>query len=257
MAAALFAKNVDALLDAGYSSVLAPDLPGWGCSSRPRFKSDNVEAAVEYFLAPFVEWVDAVGLTRFTLVGHSLGAYVAYEFAQTHGSQVERLILTAPAAVARTTDVRTATWFALTPQRLLTHGGLVAHLLFAWRYPTQPEYNVDGMREFLLCANSTNCDSGDAAAAAMLRFWRVGGKRRAECVRPLLERVTKLACRIDLISGDNDPLVHVENVRAFYWKLLAAGNLVSLNVMSGANHSPHLCDPVRFCKAIIGRMSVV
>lgn len=257
MAAALFAGNVDALLDAGYSSVLAPDLPGWGSSSRPRFKSERVEDAVQYFLAPFVEWVAAVGLTRFTLLGHSLGAYVAYEFAQTHGAQVERLILTAPAAVARATDVRTATWFALTPQRLLTHGGLVAHLLFAWRYPSRPAYNVDGMRDFLLCANSTNCDSGDAAAAAMLRFWRVGGKWRAECVRPLLERVSKLACPVDLISGDSDRLVHVENVRALYWKLLAKGNLVSLNVLSGVDHSPHLCDPVRFCKAIVGRMLIV
>lgn len=188
------------------------------------------------------------------MLGHSLGAYVAHEYALREGPRVRRLILASPAAVVRRTDVGTAAWFAFTPQRFLTHGGLVAWALFGWKYPRGGGYNLRGMREYLLCANSVSCATGDAAAAAMLRFWR-GGWWSAECVRPLVERVATLPCPVDLISGDSDPLVRLESVGALYARMVDAGNLVRLSVIAGADHTPHLWSPAKFVKAIMRGMA--
>lgn len=255
MAGAFFAGNIDALLDMGYSSVFVPDLPGWGRSSRPRFVGEHAEHAVDFFLAPLVTWLDMLGLPAFALCGHSLGAYLAHEYAVRHPARVRRLILASPAAITRHTPVPLAAWFAFTPQRFLTHGGLLAHVFFALRYPTHPAYNVLGMKELTLFVNSVAHRSGDAAAAKMLRFWRVGATRwQAECVRPLLERVGRLNCPVDIISGDKDALVHVEAVRALHRALISVGNDVRLNVIAGADHSPHICAPVRFAKAFMRGM---
>lgn len=258
MAGAFFAGNIDALIDIGYSSVFVPDLLGWGRSSRPKFIGQRAEEAVDFFLSPLVTWLDILSLPTFVICGHSLGAYLAHEYASRYPQRVRRLILTSPAAITRHTPVRTAAWFAFTPQRFLTHGGLLAHIFFALRYPNHPEYNVQGMRELTLFINSVAHRSGDAAAAKMIRFWRVGTTRwQAECVRPLLERVGKLDCPIDLISGDNDALVHVEAVRALHRALAAVGNDVRLNVIAGADHTPHISAPVRFAKAIMRGMAPV
>ncbi|CDF35496.1 unnamed protein product [Chondrus crispus] len=239
----------------GYSSIFVPDLPGWGCSSRPTFRGQQVGHAVEFFLTPLVTWLDSLSLAQFTLCGHSLGAYLAHEYTSRHPARVRRLILASPAAITRHTPVSLAAWFSFTPQRFMTHGGLLAHIFFAMRYPTDPAYNVLGMRELTLFVNSVAHQSGDAAAAKMLRFCRVGPTRwQAECVRPLLERVARLECPVDLITGDNDALVHVEAVRTLHKALVAVGNEARLNVISGADHSPHICAPDRFAKAIMRGM---
>ena len=52
------------------------DMLGFGNSSRPDFlPKDHVEAT-EYFLQALEKWRIKVGLTKFTLCGHSLGGYI-------------------------------------------------------------------------------------------------------------------------------------------------------------------------------------
>lgn len=255
MAAAFFFRNLDDFLDLGYTTIYVPDLPGWGRSSRPVFKGSDADAAVDFFLTPLRLWLSTLNLPPFALCGHSLGAYVAHEYATRHRANVTRLILAAPAAITRHTSLPLAAWFALTPQSFLTHGGLIAHLIFSIRYPQHAPYNTIGLREFTLYTNSIADRSGDAAAAKMLRFLRIGlTKWRAECVRPLLERVSRLQCPIDIVAGDRDELVHVEAVRALHRAHVAVGNDVRLNVIPGADHSPHISAPSRFAKAVMRGM---
>jgi pimeloyl-ACP methyl ester carboxylesterase len=46
----------------------------------------------------FGDFLDAIGIARAAVVGHSLGALMAAAFARRHGDRVDRLILAAPAS---------------------------------------------------------------------------------------------------------------------------------------------------------------
>lgn len=251
MAAAFWFRNIDMFLDMGYTSLYIPDLPGWGRSSRPTFKGD-VDDAVDFFLTPLKQWADAMGLTTFSLCGHSLGAYIAHEYTLRYPQSVTKLVLASPAAITRHTRFSMALWFSLTPQRFLTRGGLLAHIIFTAKYPSHRAYNMDGFRDFILYSNSISHRSGDAAAARLLRFWKAGNiSWQSECVRPLLETVSKVSCPVQLITGDRDDLVHVGAVHVLYRAMLGAGNDVRMQVIADADHSPHIYSPTKFAKALL------
>ncbi|HEY8682121.1 MAG TPA: alpha/beta hydrolase [Rhodanobacter sp.] len=69
--------------------LIIPDLPGWGESSRVAGASYNVDAQA----ARFDGFVQALGLQRFVLVGHSLGGAIAGVYASAHPERVAGLAL--------------------------------------------------------------------------------------------------------------------------------------------------------------------
>ena len=68
--------------------VVAPDLPGHGNSTKPR--SDYSLGA---FAALLRDLCDELGITRATVVGHSLGGGIAMQFSYQHPDYCQRLIL--------------------------------------------------------------------------------------------------------------------------------------------------------------------
>lgn len=247
MCAALFYTQLHALVEGG-ARVYAPDLPGWGRSSRPRFCGVGSAAGVAYYARRVLQWLDALALRRFALVGHSLGAYLAHEVALARPSAVRTLVLAAPAATARAVPYASAFWFSLTPQRFLAQGGLLAALLFFARYPREPCYARPGVRAIIRASNMLGSGAGDAAAAAMLRVRHLAFG--AECDRPLVERVRKLPCAVTLVAGEHDVLVPIEAIYKLADALSAAENMVNLAVLSGADHSPHISTPELFGKVL-------
>jgi len=79
-----------ALANSGYR-VYAPDLPGHGDSAKPKLEYDS-----KTYYAFIRGLVEALGLERFTLAGHSLGGYIALALAEKNPLWVERLILVSP-----------------------------------------------------------------------------------------------------------------------------------------------------------------
>lgn len=71
--------------------VLAPDLPGFGRSSRPSHPLTLSELA-----DALVAWMDVLGLQRVALVGHSLGAQVVGHVADRHPGRVACVLLVSP-----------------------------------------------------------------------------------------------------------------------------------------------------------------
>ena len=78
--------NIPAL--ARVATVFAADLPGSGLSSKPpaRYRLADSARALHGF-------IQALGLGRVAVVGHSLGAAVGLTYALTHPARVERLAL--------------------------------------------------------------------------------------------------------------------------------------------------------------------
>jgi pimeloyl-ACP methyl ester carboxylesterase len=81
-------QTIEAL--AARATVFALDLPGFGRSAKPR-----TTYRLGYFARALHAFLDAVGVSQASLVGHSLGGSVAVTYALTHPSRVERLALVA------------------------------------------------------------------------------------------------------------------------------------------------------------------
>ena len=69
--------------------VIAPDLPGWGESSRVDGASYNIDAQVGRLQG----FVSALNLQRFVLIGHSMGGAIAGVYAAEHPEHVAELAL--------------------------------------------------------------------------------------------------------------------------------------------------------------------
>ena len=84
-------KNIDEL--ARTQRVYAIDLIGFGYSSR----HTRAPYSLKYFAATVCEFLDALGIARANIAGHSLGGAVALELARRLPARVNKLVLINPA----------------------------------------------------------------------------------------------------------------------------------------------------------------
>lgn len=84
-----FADHLDALAARGWHCV-APDLRGHGASDQPVGRQSY---GLRIFAADVVALADALGWSRFTLLGHSMGGMVAQHVALDVGARLDGLVL--------------------------------------------------------------------------------------------------------------------------------------------------------------------
>jgi pimeloyl-ACP methyl ester carboxylesterase len=109
----VFRDIMPALADAGFRAI-AVDLKGHGLSDKPVAADEyTVDALVEHLL----DIVDALGLERPPLIGHSLGGTLIYHFAVKYPQRVRCLGLISPVGLTGVTLM----WLyrALTPRFLI------------------------------------------------------------------------------------------------------------------------------------------
>lgn len=102
---AFFYKNFDGLSSVPGWKLWALDLLGYGRSSRPPFKihakepEAKIREAEAWFIDALEEWRIKRGLEKFTLLGHSLGGYLAVSYALKYPGHLKKLILASPVGV--------------------------------------------------------------------------------------------------------------------------------------------------------------
>ncbi len=79
---------------AAHFQVFAPDHPGFGQSDRPEWLEGIDDAVFHY-----VDLLDNIGLDRVSVLGTSLGGWIAAEFAVAHPERVHRLVLVGAAGI--------------------------------------------------------------------------------------------------------------------------------------------------------------
>lgn len=89
-----FHANIEAFQNAGYR-VLVPDLPGYGLSDKPT----DVQYTLDYFVGIMHEWLDALQLNSYHLVGNSLGGAIAIGMSLDRPKAVSSLILMASGGI--------------------------------------------------------------------------------------------------------------------------------------------------------------
>jgi pimeloyl-ACP methyl ester carboxylesterase len=78
---------------AQHFDVIAPDWPGYGASAP---LADPGNASAMAFYEVLVEFLDALGIARCTLLGNSVGGYAAVRLAVEQPARVEKLLLVSP-----------------------------------------------------------------------------------------------------------------------------------------------------------------
>ncbi|MCJ1474472.1 hypothetical protein MMC13_003130 [Lambiella insularis] len=100
-----FYKNFEGLSRAQGWKVYALDLLGMGRSSRPPFRINakdregKITEAENWFIDALEEWRLSRKIDRFTLLGHSLGGYMAVAYALKYPGHLNKLILASPVGI--------------------------------------------------------------------------------------------------------------------------------------------------------------
>ena len=100
-----FYKNFEELSRPKGWKVYALDLLGMGRSSRPPFRihskdrQASITEAEDWFIDALEEWRIQKKMERFTLLGHSLGGYMAVAYALKYPGHINKLILASPVGI--------------------------------------------------------------------------------------------------------------------------------------------------------------
>ena len=205
-------------------TVVAPDLRGYGDSSKPPAGPDFVNYSKRALAQDQVETMAELGFERFMVAGHDRGARVAHRLARDHPDRVERLALLdiVPTLYRfETIDQKAATssyhWFFL-----IQPGGLPERLIgaepeFFLRSMLRPSavFELEIFAEYLRCFKNpetirATCDEYRAGASIDLVHDRADRSRRL--TMPLLVlwgQRSSQGSGYDLLSVWRD---HAENV---------------------------------------------
>ncbi|KAI9730238.1 MAG: hypothetical protein M1834_006002 [Cirrosporium novae-zelandiae] len=100
-----FYKNFEGLSRAPGWRIYALDMLGMGRSSRPPFKihakghQEKITEAENWFIDALEEWRIKKKINRFTLLGHSMGGYMAVAYALKYPGHLKKLILASPVGI--------------------------------------------------------------------------------------------------------------------------------------------------------------
>lgn len=94
-----FKNNYPVLAEAGYRNIVIDHI-GYGYSDKP----DNIEYPIELFVECVKQTLDHIGVSKYTLIGNSLGGAVALRFTVDHPANVEKLVVMAPGGIENQPD---------------------------------------------------------------------------------------------------------------------------------------------------------
>ena len=100
-----FYKNFEGLSRASGWQLYALDMLGMGRSSRPPFRmkskkrEDQITEAEDWFADSLEEWRVKKKINKMTLLGHSMGGYMAVAYALKYPGRLNKLILASPVGI--------------------------------------------------------------------------------------------------------------------------------------------------------------
>jgi len=100
-----FYKNFEGLSRVTGWKLYALDMLGMGNSSRPPFRihakepEAKIREAENWFIDALEEWRQARRIEKFTLLGHSLGGYLAVSYALKYPGHINKLVLASPVGI--------------------------------------------------------------------------------------------------------------------------------------------------------------
>lgn len=223
--------------------VIAPDLLGHGDSTKPR--TDYSLGALSVLVR---DVLDELGITRATIVGHSLGGGIAMQFVYQHPEYVHRLVLIASGGLGP--DVGMLLRLASLPgselvlpiiaPRQVTRAG---ERLLAWLRRS----GVESPRGEELWRHYGSLSDGPTRQA-FLRTLRSVVDHRGQAVSALSRLKTRTDFPVMAIWGERDNIIPVRHAYAAQ----EVRPDVRLEVLDGVGHFPHAERPAEVAELIAG-----
>jgi pimeloyl-ACP methyl ester carboxylesterase len=247
----LWQDTMPALADAGYRAI-APDHIGCGDSDKPL--AAYTPATYAAYLSDFV---DALGLDRFDLVGHSLGGHIALSYALAHGGRLGRLIVVDPAysplrqacatraellLVASGLPILGELALALTPARLLRW--IIGQ---PWGGFYRPERLEAAFLDQMVADYLMRASPLVANGIPYLVLFSLPGLSALRADADLRPRLAELAMPVMVAWGECDALLRPASFAA----LAAAIPGCTVLRISEAGHTPPIEAPQQFREALL------
>lgn len=215
--------------------VVAPDLLGHGNSTKPR--SDYSLGALSVLVRDIL---DQLGVSRATIVGHSLGGGIAMQFAYQHPDYVQRLVLIASGGLGP--DVGLLLRAATLPGAelvlpVIADRRLLAPVDRAWAWLRK--MGVQAPRGEQMWGHYSSLSDGPTRRA-FLRTLRSVVDHRGQAVSALNRLNARTDFPVMTIWGDRDTIIPVTH--AYSAREIRPD--VRLEVLSGVGHFPHAERPL-------------
>src|SRR5437773_12112884 len=206
--------------------VVALDQIGFGRSDKP---------LLSYRVSTFVDFLDGflneLKIERASLVGNSLGGWVAADFALKHPDRIERLVLSDAAgyaALAKTMDPR-----ALNALRLASREDI--------RYLGPLTFHDKGFYEDADLAFKQRVTAGDSYTVSQLLDSMIRGEDVLDGQLGAIEKPTLI------LWGRDDKLIPVSFAARFNKEI----NASQLRIIDGCGHMPHVECAEKFNHALL------
>lgn len=209
------------------------DMPGCGASVKP-----TARVSIGMYARAVLEGLDALGLERATLVGHSAGGMVVALAALLAPERVERLVMVNAAGLrAYPQPLRVAARGLFRPwllERTLEH---LAMPMLDQVFAIENEYTRHFVRGAL------DRPKHPLVSEIAKVFHDLGPELLTD---PIRQQAHRLEAPTLMIWGDQDRLIPVESVRKVVRRIPDA----RLEVFSGSGHMPMIEQPARFAHVV-------
>ena len=206
--------------------LLAPDIPGFGCSDDTR----------PYTVAHLVEWLAgfrmALDLAPGALIGHSFGGVLAVAYALAYPEDVTRLLLAAPSILTNNAYPELLKRAAITLGLVDLGSAISQSPLWLKRQIKSPFYAPDRQDETVWQRRLQDYALARASASVLKATAFLD-------LKPALSQIKKPVC---LVWGDNDPVVPPQDAR----KLQAMLPDAEVHMLPECGHVSILEQPALF-----------
>lgn len=224
---------------APHRHLIAVDMRGWGLSSRAPFTGRSGPDAIGWWRDGVLGVVEALGIDRFDLMGHSLGGMVALGIALARQEKIDHLLLEDAAGFALTSPLFIRLYFTLEPERLarLFPRALVERVARgSTPIPNQSPATQRALADFVYTLTTLPGTQQSGARA----FSEIVGPDRVRYT--LRDQVPAITTLTRAIWGTKDSVVPLATSEAG----IKSMPHVELVTIEGANHSPHMEMPEIF-----------
>jgi 2-hydroxy-6-oxonona-2,4-dienedioate hydrolase len=209
-----------------YFRVIVPDIIGFGYSDKP-----TVEYTMDFFVDFLQEFLEDIKISKAAFVGSSFGGHLATEYAIRFNRRVEKLVLTSPAGMMRTSTP------ALDGYIMAALYPTYENALKAFRdMAYDPEVvNEETVLDFVNRMRLPNAKYAFMSTLLGMRYAPVLKGRVGEIISPTL-----------LVWGDSDRLIPVQYAKEY-------GEIPDSEVVVIRNcgHTPYIEKPMSFSKVTL------